>query len=79
MEVVVALARVFVRLSREMKSRVENERHVRGGWDCGGRIGKRCHNDELHRPSAGFYMNQNAPLCKPAFTRWGPRDDDPSR
>ena len=39
--VVVALVRAFVRPISEMKGEVENERHVRGGCGCVGRIGKR--------------------------------------
>ena len=81
MEIVVALVRVFVRLSRQVKSRVENERHVQGGCGYGDRVGKRC-NDRVHGLSEGFYRDQNAPLCKRGFTRWGPtrpRDGDLSR
>ena len=39
--VVVALVRAFVRPISEMKGEVENERHVRGGCGCVGRIRKR--------------------------------------
>ena len=39
-------------------------------------------NDRVHGLSEGFYRDQNAPLCKRGFTRWGPtrpRDGDLSR
>ena len=39
--VVVALVRAFVRPISEMKGKVEDKRHVRGGCGCVGRIEKR--------------------------------------